>query len=78
MQPIHTMSELFAQLGRSGDPADIAAFLARQTPLSGEVRLHEASFWTPSEAEFLRQAVVDDADWAEVVEQLNADLHEAH
>jgi len=69
------MSELFAQLGRASDPAAIAAFLSRQAPLSGAVRLHEASFWTPSEAEFLRQAVTDDADWAEVVEQLNTDLH---
>jgi hypothetical protein len=43
--------------------------------LANEVPLHEAPFWTPSQAEFLRDAVCEDSDWAEVVDELNAGLH---
>jgi hypothetical protein len=31
----------------------------------------DAFFWTKSQAEFLRDEILDDADWAEVVDQLD-------
>ncbi|MBK7355587.1 DUF2789 domain-containing protein [Propionivibrio sp.] len=72
---IHNMKNLFSQLGQPSDDEAIARFLAKNRPLPNGVPLHEADFWTPSQASFLRDAVSDDADWSEVVEALNAELH---
>lgn len=72
---IHNMNSLFSQLGQPSDDEDIARFVANYRPLANGVQLHEASFWTSSQADFLRDAVRDDADWAEVVDELNAELH---
>jgi hypothetical protein len=33
--------------------------------------LADAFFWSPSQAQFLRDDILDDADWAEVVDQLD-------
>ena len=38
--------------------------------------LHEASFWTMSQANFLKQAIEEDADWAELVDQLDVMLRD--
>lgn len=74
-RPVHTMSNLFAQLGQPNDEAAIARFIASYRPLAAEVRLHEAAFWSPSQAAFLEEAIRDDADWAEVADALNFALH---
>lgn len=66
--------ELFAQLGLPGEPEDIAAFIAEHSPLSSELRLSEASFWTPAQAAFLREELLGDADWAEVIDELDVCL----
>jgi hypothetical protein len=73
-RPVHTMSNLFAQLGEANDDAAIRRFIDSHSPLAGNVLLHEAGFWSTSQAAFLRQAIVDDADWAEITDELNADL----
>lgn len=44
----HGMSNLFAQLGPSHDPEDIAQFIEANRPLAGDVRLRKASFCSPS------------------------------
>jgi len=72
---IHTMSHLFAQLGQPSDAPDIAAFIARHGPLPGDMRLHEATFWTRAQASFLCEAIGDDADWSAVTDDLNTLLH---
>ncbi|CAN5894967.1 DUF2789 domain-containing protein [soil metagenome] len=72
----HTMSDLFAQLGLPGDEADIQAFVASHRALPGGAALADAPFWTPNQARFLRDEILEDADWAEVVDQLNLMLHE--
>lgn len=76
--PRHDMSSLFAQLGQRSDDASVALFIETYRPLDGAVQLHEAAFWTPSQAAFLREAILDDADWAEIAEELNLDLHAEH
>ena len=38
------------------------------------VRLPDASFWSPAQAAFLRDALAADSDWAEVVDALSAAL----
>ncbi len=69
-----TMTDLFDQLGLPSSPAAIHAFIAAHRPLDAGVPLHEAPFWTPAQAEFLRDEIIEDADWAVVIERLNADL----
>ncbi|MDE1547567.1 DUF2789 family protein [Dechloromonas agitata] len=74
-QHAHSMDDLFNQLGQSQDSEGILKFIQANQPLAGDVRLHNAAFWSPSQAAFLQQAISDDADWAEVVEALNSALH---
>jgi hypothetical protein len=69
------MSNLFAQLGEASDDAGIAHFIALHGRLSGGTHLHEAAFWSASQASFLREAMLQDAAWAPVVDELNAKLH---
>lgn len=77
-RPVHNLSSLFAQLGQPSDEAAIVRFIETHRPLAGGVMLHEAAFWSPSQASFLREALLDDADWAEVVDELNQELHARH
>jgi len=69
------MRSLFDQLGQASDHDSIQRFIDSRRPLAGDVRLHEAPFWTTSQAAFLREAILDDAEWAVVVEALNGELH---
>lgn len=75
--PMHSMNNLFAQLGLASDQAFIAHFIATH-PLETSVALCDAPFWTPSQAAFLREEILKDADWAEVIDALNAALHEQY
>lgn len=72
------MHSLFAQLGEPNDDASIARFIARNGHLHGGTHLHEATFWSPSQAAFLRDAMLQDATWAPVVDELNTKLHLAY
>lgn len=72
---LHTLNNLFAQLGLPYDDAEIERFIKTHSHLAGNLSLSEASFWTPSQAAFLREEILNDADWAEVIDQLNARLH---
>lgn len=71
----HPFHELFEQLGLPSSEADIRAFILRHRPLAADVSITEAAFWTPAQAGLLQQLLIQDADWAEVVDQLNAALH---
>ena len=77
-RPVHSLSALFAQLGQPDDEKSIMHFIESHRPLADEVLLHEAAFWTPAQASFLCEAIRDDADWAEVVDELNAGLRARH
>lgn len=70
--PNHTLSDLFEQLGLPADAASIEAFVATHRPLPEGVAVADAPFWTPSQAQFLREEIREDADWAEVVDSLGA------
>lgn len=71
----HRFSELFAQLGLDTDVESIRSFITIHAPLPSNVRLEDAPFWTPAQARLLRESLVVDGDWAEVVDQLNLALH---
>lgn len=71
---IHTLEDLFAQLGLPNGESDIAAFIKRHSPLPDFIKLADAPCWTSSQAAFLREELAEDADWAEVIDQLSAAL----
>ena len=66
----HPLTDLFRQLGLADDTAAIAQFIEAHRPLPAGVALCDAPFWSPSQAQFLRQAIRCDADWAEPVDSL--------
>jgi hypothetical protein len=76
MEPsVHPFSQLFAQLGLADDNAGVQAFIAAHSPLPDGMRLEDAPFWSPAQAQLLREERQDDADWAMVVDRLNVALH---
>jgi hypothetical protein len=72
--PIHTFSDLFAQLGLPSDELAIQAFIAAHTPLAAAVGLPDSDCWTRAQAAFLRESMLQDSDWAVLVDQLSASL----
>ncbi|TQV87230.1 DUF2789 domain-containing protein [Aliikangiella coralliicola] len=73
-QPIHNLISLFNQLGLDSSDEAIKDFIGRNKPIPDDVELHNADFWNVSQSSFLKQVIDDDADWAEVVDQLNVML----
>ena len=71
---LHTMSNLFAQLGLPADSASIDNFIAAHRPIGNDIALYRAPFWTPSQRAFLKEEIIEDADWAAVIDELNARL----
>ncbi|MBE0404766.1 hypothetical protein CZ787_06510 [Halomonas citrativorans] len=74
-KPVHLFSDLFEQLGLLSDAESIEVFIKRHRPLPKEMVLSDAPCWNEGQAEFLREAIEDDADWAELVDRLDAAMH---
>lgn len=72
----HTLKDLFGQLGLPDSYEAIEGFISTHRPLAAGVRLADAPFWTSSQASFLRDEINEDADWAELVDQLSLRLRE--
>jgi hypothetical protein len=67
----HDLPALFQQLGLPSEPEEIAQFIASHSPLPDEIKVSKADFWSPSQKAFLQDEILDDSDWAPVVDQLN-------
>jgi len=74
----HTLNTLFEQLGLPSSDAEIERFIETHRLFTQEVPLHQASFWSDSQADFLKDAIYSDAEWAEVVDELSALLRNHH
>ncbi|MEY4328814.1 MAG: hypothetical protein RL703_633 [Pseudomonadota bacterium] len=72
--PIHSINSLFAQLGLPSKTEEVDLFIEQHRPLPDHFLLHEAPCWSASQATFLAEEIEDDADWAEVIDELNARL----
>jgi len=70
----HDLTTLFDQLGLASDASSIDAFIGTHRPLAARVRLVEAPFWNAGQRAFLDEALSDDSDWAERVDELDARL----
>jgi len=71
---IHSITSLFDQLGLGSTDKEIEGFINRNRPVSGSVELYNAEFWNTAQASFLKQMKEEDADWAEIVDQLDVML----
>ncbi|TNF02833.1 MAG: DUF2789 domain-containing protein [Gammaproteobacteria bacterium] len=69
---IHTLSGLFDQLGLPSSQQEIEAFLVAHKPLPDDIYLASAPFWNSSQRAFIAEAITNDSDWAEQVDQLDA------
>jgi hypothetical protein len=70
----HTINDLFAQLGLPADPVAVESFIAAHRPIGNGIALYRAPFWTSAQRNFLKEEIIDDADWAGVIDELNAYL----
>jgi len=71
---LHTMSNLFAQLGLPNSMSVIDDFIAAHRPLGNGISLDCAPFWTAIQRDFLKEEIVEDADWVGVIDELNSRL----
>jgi len=70
----HRLCDLFRQLGLPDAPADVERFIAIHGRLPATAPVCDAPFWSPAQAQFLREQIQADADWAGVVDALAARL----
>ena len=66
----HSLPALFRQLGLPDSAAEIDRFILSHQGVPAHIALHEAPCWTPSQAQFLREAIGSDADWSAVADAL--------
>lgn len=72
MEKYHTtMSDLFEQLGLASEDSDIEQFISKHKGLRQGVHIEDADFWSRQQAEFIRSSLLEDAEWAELIDQLN-------
>ena len=70
------LETLFDQLGLLSDQASIEAFIEKHT-LAEDVKLADAPFWSAAQAQFLKEKLLADDNWAIVIDELNTRLHQA-
>lgn len=76
MEPlIHDLPALFAQLGMANDELSLHRFV-HDHHLDNETLLPEAVFWNAAQASFLRDALWNDSDWCEAIDQLDVMLRQ--
>jgi len=68
---VQELEALFQQLGLESDPISIDLFIKQHSPLPEDCLLSDAPFWDKAQADFLRQQLLADADWAFAVDHLN-------
>ena len=72
----HNLTSLFDQLGLASTEEDIEAFIHSHRPLDATIPLSKAPFWTAGQAQFLREQIKDDADWAVVIDKFDTSLRQ--
>jgi hypothetical protein len=73
---LHSMTNLFNQLGLASKPGDIDAFIEAHRPLPESLKLDEAPFWTTSQSGLLRDEILQDADWVGIIDRLDSALRQ--
>ncbi len=65
----HNLNGLFLQLGLLAEVHEIELFASSHSLLS-EVKLVDAPFWSPSQRQFLIEALERDSAWSDATDQL--------
>jgi hypothetical protein len=68
------LTTLFEQLGLPSDEASINDFVEAH-PLDSDTKLIDAGFWTPQQAQLLKEWLRADGEEAVIVDELNVRLH---
>lgn len=68
------LTTLFKQLGLASDEASINDFVEAH-PLEPDTKLIDADFWTPQQAQLLKEWLRADGEEAVIVDELNVRLH---
>lgn len=69
----HDFPNLFKQLGLPASPAEVDTFI-KLHKLQPSQQLEEAAFWSDAQVQFIREARLNDADWSELIDELDARL----
>jgi hypothetical protein len=72
--PAHDLQTLFEQLGLPVEGTAIDDFIETH-PLEADTKLIDADFWTPSQAQLLKEWLRADGEEALMVDELNVRLH---
>lgn len=70
---VHNMNNLFAQLGLDDTRSGIYHFV-KSHQIQDDLTIDEAPFWNASQASFILDALQEDGDWSEIIDQLDAML----
>jgi hypothetical protein len=62
-------------VGRPKEEGDVREFVAELGSMPDGVLLANAAFRSASQSRFLRHEILEDADWAQVIDELNLMLH---
>ena len=73
--PTHDLKGLFDQLGLDSTQKAIDDFIASHSPLPDDKKLIDADFWTPQQAQLLKEWLREDGEEAITVDELNVRLH---
>ncbi|KPG97953.1 MULTISPECIES: DUF2789 family protein [unclassified Pseudomonas] len=72
--PAYGLKTLFDQLGLPSEDSAIDDFIEAH-PLAAETKLIDADFWTPQQAQLLKEWLRADGEEAVMVDELNVRLH---
>lgn len=70
----HTLLTLFTQLGLDSNEQAIKQF-TQLHKLAPGMAIQDAPFWNAAQASFLRESLKQDADWCDIIDELNVLLH---
>ncbi|GAB5380402.1 MAG: DUF2789 domain-containing protein [Aliiglaciecola sp.] len=68
------MNDLFMQLGLPNDDESIDDFIEKNRGLAAQIKLEDAPFWDQAQASFIETSILEDAEWAELIDQLSNQL----
>ena len=71
----HNLTNLFLQLGLAAEESDIESFIRSHSVDEG-ISLEDAVFWTQGQAQFIKESRANDADWSDMVDELDTLLRE--
>ena len=69
----HSMNTLFDQLGLPSSDSQIEQFVSNHK-LDNSIKLADAPFWSNAQRHFINESLAEDADWAELIDILDAQL----